>query len=206
MEFWEHELWEYVVKKGIELNQPVQDFIDNHLTVYEGEPELDSDAQTHRDFEKAVEACCRWVRTVLCLDIVGSKVSSKQRAVLQLPDKRLNICVEDVPSDVFDGGTALLWSSDAPAYVQELVQTPIGDISYSLYRAIIDAPVNPIRTLYLYFHLLLRNIHTILSLREDDDFITKSLLEDENIVDVLGVYRLDGVLSNIDDFLKGQVG
>lgn len=168
------------------------------VAVYEGERDPKNDAVVVDRYEKAVEACRIWLRAV-----VGTQVIANQsddicvEAELLMPDRLVEVAVYSAQYP-FGGG--------CNADVVEKLNTPIGKIDYSTYRAILDTPINPVKELYKFFQDLIHQIHNIIvmPLHCDgmDDLLNKYIVEDEGIVDVLGVSRYDALWSNVMDFMK----
>lgn len=169
----------------------------NAVAVYEGERDPKNDAQVMERYEQAVEACRVWLRAV-----VGTQVIANQsddicvEAELIMPDRLVEVAVYSAQYP-FGGGC----NGD----IVEKLNTPIGKLNYQTYRAILDTPINPVKELYRYFQDLIHQIHNIvvMPLHCDgmDDFLNKYIVEDEGIVDVLGVSRYDALWSNVMDFM-----
>ena len=167
------------------------------VAVYEGERDHENDAQVMERYEQAVEACRVWLRAV-----VGTQVIANQsddicvEAELLMPDRLVEVAVYSAQYP-FGGG--------CNGEVVEKLNTPIGKLNYQTYRAILDTPINPVKELYKFFQDLIHQIHNIvvMPLHCDgmDDFLNKYIVEDEGIVDVLGVSRYDALWSNVMDFM-----
>lgn len=168
------------------------------VAVYEDERDPENDAQVMECYEKAVEACRVWLRAV-----VGTQVIANQsddicvEAELLMPDRLVEVAVYSAQYP-FGGG--------CNADVVEKLHTPIGNFGYQVYRAILDTPINPVKELYKFFQDLIHQIHNIvvMPLHCDgmDDLLNKYIVEDESIVDVLGVSRYDALWSNVMDFME----
>ena len=168
------------------------------VAVYEGERDHENDAQVMERYEKAVEACRVWLRAV-----VGTQVIANQsddicvEAELLMPDRLVEVAVYSAEYP-FGGG----YNAD----VVEKLNTPIGKFNYQTYRAILDTPINPVKELYKFFQDLIHQIHNIvvMPLHCDgmDDLLNKYIVEDEGIVDVLGVSRYDALWNNVMDFME----
>lgn len=176
------------------------------VAVYEGERDHENDAQVMERYEQAVEACRVWLRAV-----VGTQVIANQsddicvEAELLMPDRLVEVAVYSAQYP-FGGG--------CNADIVEKLHTPIGNFGYQVYRAILDTPINPIKEMYKFFQDLIHQIHNIvvMPLHCDgmDDLLNKYIVEDEGIVDVLGVSRYDALWSNVmdlmsDDYSEGAV-
>ena len=169
----------------------------NAVAVYEGTRKAENDAQVMERYEKAVEACRVWLRAV-----VGTQVIANRRddicveAELLMPDRLVEVAVYSAQYP-FGGGC----NGD----VVEKLHTPIGNFGYQVYRAILDTPIKPVKEMYRYFQDLIHQIHNIvvMPLHCDgmDDLLNKYIVEDEGIVDVLGVSRYDALWSNVMDFM-----
>lgn len=176
------------------------------VAVYEDERDPENDAQVMKRYEQAVEASRVWLRAV-----VGTQVIANQSddicvdAELLMPDRLVEVAVYSAQYP-FGGG--------CNADIVEKLHTPIGNFGYQVYRAILDTPINPIKEMYKFFQDLIHQIHNIvvMPLHCDgmDDLLNKYIVEDEGIVDVLGVSRYDALWSNVmdlmsDDYLEGAV-
>ena len=162
------------------------------VAVYEGTRKAENDAQVMERYEQAVEACRVWLRAV-----VGTQVIANQsddicvEAELIMPDRLVEVAVYSAQYP-FGGG--------CNADVVEKLHTPIGNFGYQVYRAILDTPINPVKELYKFFQDLIHQIHNIIVMPMDD-LLNKYIVEDEGIVDVLGVSRYDALWSNVMDFM-----
>ena len=176
------------------------------VAVYEDERDPENDAQVMKRYEQAVEASRVWLRAV-----VGTQVIANQSddicvdAELLMPDRLVEVAVYSAQYP-FGGG--------CNADIVEKLHTPIGNFGYQVYRAILDTPINPIKEMYKFFQDLIHQIHNIvvMPLHCDgmDDLLNKYIVEDEGIVDVLGVSRYDALWSNVmylmsDDYSEGAV-
>lgn len=176
------------------------------VAVYEDERDPENDAQVMKRYEQAVEASRVWIRAV-----VGTQVIANQSddicvdAELLMPDRLVEVAVYSAQYP-FGGG--------CNADIVEKLHTPIGNFGYQVYRAILDTPINPIKEMYKFFQDLIHQIHNIvvMPLHCDgmDDLLNKYIVEDEGIVDVLGVSRYDALWSNVmdlmsDDYSEGAV-
>ncbi len=169
----------------------------NAVAVYEGIADPENDAQVMERYEQAVEACRVWLRAV-----VGTQVIANQsddicvEAELLMPDRLVEVAVYSAQYP-FGGG--------CNGEVEEKLNTPIGKIDYSTYRAILDIPVNPVKELYKFFQDLIHQIHNIIVMPIHcdglDDLLNKYVVADEGIVDVLGVSRYDALWNNVMDFM-----
>ncbi len=167
------------------------------VAVYEGTRKAENDAQVMERYEQAVEACRVWLRAV-----VGTQVIANQsddicvEAELIMPDRLVEVAVYSAQYP-FGGG--------CNADVVEKLHTPIGNFGYQVYRAILDTPINPVKELYKFFQDLIHQIHNIIVMPIHcdgmDDLLNKYIVEDEGIVDVLGVSRYDALWSNVMDFM-----
>lgn len=189
----------FLIALGFDTAKTVKELTEGDaVAVYEGERDPKNDAVVVDRYEKAVEACRIWLRAV-----VGTQVIANQsddicvEAELLMPDRLVEVAVYSAQYP-FGGG--------CNADVVEKLNTPIGKIDYSTYRAILDTPINPVKELYKFFQDLIHQIHNIIvmPLHCDgmDDLLNKYIVEDEDIVDVLGVSRYDALWSNVMDFMK----
>lgn len=187
-----------LIALGIKTTETVKQLTEgNAVAVYEGTRKAENDAQVMERYEKAVEACRVWLRAV-----VGTQVIANRRddicveAELLMPDRLVEVAVYSAQYP-FGGGC----NGD----VVEKLHTPISNFGYQVYRAILDTPINPVKEMYRYFQDLIHQIHNIIVMPIHcdgmDDILNKYIVEDEGIVDVLGVSRYDALWSNVMNFM-----
>ena len=187
-----------LIALGIKTTETVKELTEgNAVAVYEDERYPENDAQVMERYEQAVEACRVWLRAV-----VGTQVIANRRddicveAELLMPDRLVEVAVYSAQYP-FGGGC----NGD----VVEKLHTPIGNFGYQVYRAILDTPINPVKEMYRYFQDLIHQIHNIIVMPIHcdgmDDILNKYIVEDEGIVDVLGVSRYDALWSNVMNFM-----
>lgn len=187
-----------LIALGIKTTETVKQFTEgNAVAVYEGEHDIENDAQVMESYEKAVEACRVWLRAVAGTQVIDNQSDDIcVEAELLMPDRLVEVAVYSAEYP-FGGG--------CNSEVEEKLNTPIGKLNYQTYRAILDTPVNPVKELYKFFQDLIHQIHNIvvMPLHCDgmDDLLNKYIVEDEGIVDVLGVSRYDALWSNVMDFM-----
>ena len=167
------------------------------VAVYEGMRDAENDAQVMERYEQAVEACRVWLRAVAGTQVIANRSDDIcVEAELLMPDRLVEVAVYSAQYP-FGGG--------CNADVVEKMHTPIGNFGYQVYRAILDTPINPVKELYKFFQDLIHQIHNIvvMPLHCDgmDDLLNKYIVEDDGIVDVLGVSRYDALWSNVMDFM-----
>lgn len=176
--------------------------LDVCIAVYEGERDPENDAQVMERYEQAVEACRVWLRAAASCSgrntghcQSGDDICAEEELIM--PDRLVEVAVYSAQYPFGDG-----YNAD----VVEKLNTPIGKLNYQTYRAILDTPINPVKEMYRYFQDLLHQIHNIIvmSLHCDgtDDLLNKYIVEDEGIVDVLGVSRYDALWTNVMDFMS----
>lgn len=169
----------------------------NAVAVYEGIADPENDAQVMERYEQAVEACRVWLRAVVGTEVIANQSDDIcVEAELLMPDRLVEVAVYSAQYP-FGGG--------CNGEVEEKLNTPIGKIDYSTYRAILDTPINPVKELYKFFQDLIHQIHNIVVMPIHcdglDDLLNKYVVADEGIVDVLGVARFDSLWSNVMDFM-----
>lgn len=189
----------FLIALGLDTAKTVKELTNGDaVAVYEGERDPENDALVMERYEKAVEACRVWLRAVAGTQVIDNQSDDIcVEAELMMPDRLVEVAVYSAEFP-FGGG--------CNADVVEKLNTPIGKLNYQTYRAILDTPVNPVKELYRYFQDLIHQIHNIIvmPLHCDgmDDLLNKYIVEDEGIVDVLGVSRYDALWSNVMDFMK----
>lgn len=187
-----------VIALGVKTTNVVKQLTEGKaVAVYEGERDPENDAQVMERYEQAVEACRVWLRAV-----VGTQVIANQsddicvEAELLMPDRLVEVAVYSAQYP-FGGGC----NGD----IVEKLNTPVGKLNYQTYRAILDTPINPVKEMYRYFQDLIHQIHNIvvMPLHCDgmDDLLNKYIVEDDGIVDVIGVSRYDALWSNVMNFM-----
>lgn len=201
MEFTNVHLYNYLVWLGSETADIVKEFTDGDaLAVYEGSPNVENDTRAKEKYENAVNACRIWLKAVLAMEVIENhKADIIAESALFLPDRLLEVSIYS--SEQPFGG---LNNSDAV----EILNTPIGRIDYFTYRAILDVPSNPVKVLYQYFQDLIHQMHNITTMPlhcdGHDDLLNKYIVEDEGIVDVLGVHRYDTLWYDVEEFLNDK--
>ncbi len=187
-----------VIVLGIKTTETVKQLTEgNAVAVYEGIADPENDAKVMERYEQAVEACRVWLRAVAGTQVIANQSDDIcVEAELLMPDRLVEVAVYSAQYP-FDGG--------CNGEVVENLNTPIGKLNYQTYRAILDTPSNPVKELYKFFQDLIHQIHNIvvMPLHCDgmDDLLNKYIVEDEGIVDVLGVSRYDALWSNVMDFM-----
>lgn len=190
--------FEYLKALGEETALIVKELTEGtNLAVYEDtSPNALNDAEVIASYNKAVDACRTWLKAVLAAEVVSETEKDISAAVsLLLPDRRLDVTIytSEFP---FGGGIN--------ADIEEKIHTPIGTMSLFVYRMLVDIPDNPVRELYGFFEDLLHQLHNIIIMPNhrdgDDDMLSMDMLEEEGIIDVLGVYKVDSLFYNIRDF------
>ena len=187
-----------VIALGIKTTETVKQLTEgNAVAVYEGKRDPENDAQVMECYEKAVEACRVWLRAVAGTQVIANQSDDIcVEAELLMPDRLVEVAVYSAQYPFGEG---------CNGDVVEKLNTPIGKLNYQTYRAILDTPINPVKEMYRYFQDLLHQIHNIvvMPLHCDgmDDLLNKYIVEDEGIVDVLGVSRYDALWSNVMDFM-----
>ena len=188
----------FLIALGFDTAKTVKELTEGDaVAVYEGERDPKNDAQVMERYEQAVEACRVWLRAVVGTEVIANQSDDIcVEAELIMPDRLVEVAVYSAQYP-FGGG--------CNGEVEEKLNTPIGKIDYSTYRAILDTPINPVKELYKFFQDLIHQIRNIvvMPLHCDgmDDLLNKYIVEDEGIVDVLGVSRYDALWSNVKDFM-----
>lgn len=187
-----------VIALGVKTTNAVKQLTEGDaVAVYEGKRDPENDAQVMECYEKAVEACRVWLRAVAGTQVIANQSDDIcVEAELLMPDRLVEVAVYSAQYPFGEG---------CNGDVVEKLNTPIGKLNYQTYRAILDTPINPVKEMYRYFQDLLHQIHNIvvMPLHCDgmDDLLNKYIVEDEGIVDVLGVSRYDALWSNVMDFM-----
>lgn len=188
----------FLIALGFDTAKTVKELTEGDaVAVYEGERDLENDAKVMERYEQAVEACRVWLRAVAGTQVIDNQSDDIcVEAELLMPDRLVEVAVYSAQYP-FGGGC----NGD----LVEKLHTPIGNFGYQVYRAILDTPVNPVKELYKFFQDLINQIHNIVVMPIHcdgmDDLLNKYIVEDEGIVDVLGVSRYDALWSNVMDFM-----
>lgn len=187
-----------LIALGIKTTEAVKQLTEGDaVAVYEGMRDAENDAQVMERYEQAVEACRVWLRAVAGTQVIANRSDDIcVEAELLMPDRLVEVAVYSAQYPFGRG---------CNADVVEKMHTPIGNFGYQVYRAILDTPINPVKELYKFFQDLIHQIHNIvvMPLHCDgmDDLLNKYIVEDEGIVDVLGVSRYDALWNNVMDFM-----
>lgn len=185
----------FLLQETAKLSQPVLDFVDNSVVIYDTGVDAVLDEQIGNAYRQAVEAIDQWMRMLVAFDAIenGGNVSGIS---LELPDGTHEyVCNSSVSGVVTD------------TYSLPLVRTPIGDLDYFCYRAIVDIPNNPVLLFYKAMQKQINRVHNLITLDPDgynDDLITPAILEMCGICDPLNVCRLDSCLTHIDEFFAAH--
>ena len=188
----------FLIALGFDTAKTVKELTEGDaVAVYEGERDPKNDAQVMERYEQAVEACRVWLRAVVGTEVIANQSDDIcVEAELIMPDRLVEVAVYSAQYP-FGGG--------CNGEVVEKLHTPLGNFGYQVYRAILDTPINPVKELYKFFQDLIHQIRNIvvMPLHCDgmDDLLNKYIVEDEGIVDVLGVSRYDALWSNVMDFM-----
>ena len=188
----------FLIALGFDTAKTVKELTEGDaVAVYEGERDPKNDAVVVDRYEKAVEACRIWLRAVIGAEVISNRSDDiSAEAELIMPDRLLEVSIYSAEFP-FGGG--------CNGEVEEKLNTPIGKLNYQTYRAILDTPVNPVKELYKFFQDLIHQIHNIIVMPIHcdgmDDLLNKYIVEDEGIVDVLGVSRYDALWSNVMNFM-----
>lgn len=185
----------FLLQETAKLSQPVLDFVDNSVVIYDTGVDAVLDEQIGNAYRQAVLAIDHWMRMLVAFDAIenGGNVSGIS---LELPDGTHNYsCNSSVSGVVTD------------TYSQPLVHTPIGDMDYFTYRCIVDIKDNPVMLFYKAMQKQINRVHNLITLDPDgyrDDLITPAILEMCGICDPLNVCRLDSCLTHIDEFFEAH--
>lgn len=199
MLFTEVQLFSYLVTLGAETASTVKELTEgDDLAVYEGAADYENDLRVKEKYRKAIEACEIWLKAVLSAEIMENKRNDISAEIsLLLPDDFLEIAVCSSKHP---------FKSSKQCEHSEGLKTIIGVLDYFTYRAIVDIPLNPVKVLFRYFHDLIHQIHGITTMPNhcngQDDLLNKYIVEEEGIVDVLGVSKYDGMWYRLNEFLS----
>lgn len=188
-------LKKFLLQETAKLSQPVLDFVDNSVVIYDTGVDAVLDEQIGNAYRQAVEAIDQWMRMVVAFDVIenGGNVSGIS---LELPDGTHEyVCNSPVSGVVID------------TYSLPMVHTPIGDMDYFIYRCIVDIKDNPVMLFYKAMQKQIHRVHVLITLDPDgynDDLITSAILEMCGICDPLNVCRLDSCLTHIDEFFAAH--
>ena len=189
------ELERIIAQKTADLAEPVRDFIDNCVCIYDTGVDDAHDFNCWVAYKKAIEAIDKWMSLVVGADLV-EYTENMICASLELPDGKHEYYNELSVSGVVRDGTSL-----------PVVHTPIGDFNYFIYRCIVDIPDNPVMLFYKAMQEQIHRVHVLITLDPDgynDDLITPAILELCGIHDPLDICRLDSCLTHIDEFFDAH--
>lgn len=200
----------YLEEKTKEYSKVVQDFTEC-LALYEGEADEQSNKTCLDAYDKALDAVRLWVRLVGQVNMLESKYMESV-TLLHLPENDLNISItaRAVKFTAIDGQDGRVVHSEIEGYIdgsEEGIATPIGEMGSDMLQKILEIEDNPVMLMYTHLGDLLHCIHNMLSMPLHDELsgdvvLTKELLAEHEIQDVLHVYKMDKVLFNINEFFK----
>ena len=185
----------FLLQETAKLSQPVLDFVDNSVVIYDTGVDAVLDEQIGNAYRQAVSAIDQWMRMLVAFDAIenGGNVFG---VTLELPDGTHEyVCHSSVLGVVTD-------TKSLP-----IIHTPIGDMDYFIYRCIVDIPDNPVMLFYKAMQEQLHRVHVLITLDPDgynDDLITPAILELCGIHDPLDICRLDSCLTHIDEFFDAH--
>ena len=130
------ELERIIAQKTADLAEPVRDFIDNCVCIYDTGVDDAHDFNCWVAYKKAIEAIDKWMSLVVGADLV-EYTENMICVSLELPDGKHEYYNELSVSGVVREGTSL-----------PVVHTPIGDFNYFISRCIVDIPDNPVMLFY----------------------------------------------------------
>lgn len=197
-------LSKYLVDSGKQTADKARELTDgSDLAVYEGTSNINNDNKLMKKYEEALKSVREWVKVVLSCEIMESKGVSSARAKLYLPDRFLETSVNvSELSDVFEPFSSCVCRFPN----RSTLHTPIGEMGYVLYRAIVEVKDNPVKVLYGYFQSLIQQMRGIVEHRRNCvvDLLHAGLLSEIGIVDVLGVASYDYLWYDVDRFLTNN--
>lgn len=184
-----------VAQETAKLAEPVRDFIDNYVPIYDTDEDEVNDFHCWGAYTKAVEAVDKWMALVVCANLV-EYTDRTAYASLELPDGKHEYYNELSVSGV-----------DINSPFLPVIRTPIGEMNYFIYRCIVDIPDNPVVLFYKAMQEQIRRVHNLITLTPegyDDDLITPAILELCGIHDSLNICRLDSCLTHVDEFFDAH--
>lgn len=185
----------FLLQETAKLSQPVLDFVDNSVVIYDTGVDAVLDEQIGNAYRQAVEAIDQWMRMLVAFDSIEND-GNVFGVTLELPNGTHEYeCKSSVLGVVID------------TYSLPMVHTPIGDMDYFIYRCIVDIKDNPVMLFYKAMQKQIHRVHVLITLDPDgynDDLITSAILEMCGICDPLNVCRLDSCLTHIDEFFAAH--
>lgn len=191
----------FAEEMSISCSQPVKDFIDGYVPVYEGNAGELADNQCKEAYANAVQGCKDWVRYIQIALLANDKKPSSQCATLYFPDRTVEV-------EVLDGNESINYTHPYNNLQEpEMITTPIGKMNYLTYHLILEVKDNPVQLLYRHLVKLRDNIHNILVMNGEHLDVLEGdwLLDDYHIVDVIGVHKMDVMLGYVKSFLEGDI-
>ena len=185
----------FLLQETAKLSQPVLDFVDNSVVIYDTGVDAVLDEQIGNAYRQAVEAIDQWMRMLVAFDSIEND-GNVFGVTLELPNGTHEYECKSSVSGVVRDGTSL-----------PVVHTPIGDFNYFIYRCIVDIPDNPVMLFYKAMQEQIHRVHVLITLDPDgynDDLITPAILELCGIHDPLDICRLDSCLTHIDEFFDAN--
>lgn len=184
-----------VAQETAKLAEPVRDFIDNYVPIYDTGADEVNDFHCLEAYQKATEALDKWMSLVTKIDAIEYN-ENQVYAALELPDG-----VHEYTGEVAVSG--VLCNNN----FMQILRTPIGSMNYFVYRCIVDIPDNPVMLFYKAMQEQIHRVHVLITLAPEgynDDLITKAILDVCGIHDPLDICRLDSCLAHIDEFFEAH--
>lgn len=185
----------FLLQETAKLSQPVLDFVDNSVVIYDTGVDAVLDEQIGNAYRQAVEAIDQWMRMLVAFDSIEND-GNVFGVTLELPNGTHEYeCKSSVLGVVTD-------TKSLP-----MIHTPIGDVDYFIYRCIVDITENPVMLFYKAMQEQIHRVHVLITLDPDgynDDLITPAILELCGIHDPLDICRLDSCLTHIDEFFDAH--
>jgi len=216
-------LKQYLLDESKELLLGVSIFEDflskNDVAVYVGDYNYTMHPDLIDRYLFVVRDIKNWCGVLISLDMLENKRDSAS-AVIYLPNQNLEVRRTSKSTKTIPvGGKRVVYDEDVldsiarqyrdiphfERYMEKPVKTPVGIMSAYMLEQLLGV-VNPITKTYEIFTTLNQKIHDLLSEQgvSEDVILTRELLAEHKVVDVLGVHQFDKMYPVIQKFLSNK--
>lgn len=193
----------------------LEEFIEKAVIVYEGNQDWDLDDATKVLYERAVEEMVHWVRCKLLEELMSADGTNDAKAVIYLPTTEVTVTVStewargkfaifEHPAPLPMPDSRIFAESDESDWLYaERFRLPYGEVDSFVHNAVMTEAGNPVAVLYEYLCRKMKELRNLARLKKiDSDLLGEDVLAENNIVDVLGIHRMQMNLTSFLDMPK----